>query len=162
MRNLYLVIVWLTCSNALGQGSPGADFGEPLPLYYDVATGNATIDLTNVSGGITAAHIADTGSTSLRSDQIVEVSWEGIPSGNHVLGPILPSGLSLAELLNVVESAQFLGQPGHDVASFDLESSGIGMSIRHIVPEPTSASVVGFICLLFIGVSRCRKPRLVE
>ena len=146
-------------------------------LRYNALTGDLSVDTTGPNGGaiftydiqltealfspeqFTPAHAEGLGAAKLRADQIIEASWEGIQAGNHVLGSILPTDLSEAELLTIIDYARFLGEPGHDVASFDIQASGIDMTLQHIVPEPGSgllASLIAFV--LTIALRRRAEP----
>ena len=49
--------------------------------------------------------------STVTADRILEASFNGVPSGEHSLGTILPAGLSETELSNLIDSARFLGQP---------------------------------------------------
>ena len=105
-----IVMIHLLVNSANGQSIRGED----LPLYYDVRTGNVTIDLTNVSGGTSIAyrfatingqlrpenHTPFTGSSfgSATSREIGETNFAGFPGDVYSVGNIFPDGLTIEEL----------------------------------------------------------------
>ena len=123
--------------------------GEQLPLYYDVATGNVTIDTTNVSGGEFVSYalrhtsvgddfiyenhtpfMTNLFSPNSTFNMIAETSWPGKPltPGVYSLGNILPAGQTREEVsLSYFGETGFLSTPSNRTqftygayGSFDL------------------------------------------
>lgn len=91
--------------------------GEDVPLYYDVRTGNLTMDVTNVDsfgsyvfeipfeGYIPENFTPFTGSffATARSTQIGETNLAGVTPGVYSIGNVLPAGLTPDELMTYFE-----------------------------------------------------------
>ena len=92
---------------------------------------------------------------SVNANSITEVGFAGIREGVHELGSVLPSGFSEDELLSLLVSADFIGEPGTGVNGLDLDVNGLSMTIA-FVPEP-SGQWLCIMLLLFLVRSR-RKP----
>ena len=141
-------------------------------LRYNTATGDLFVDTSGNNGGaifsyeirlaepvlrldeFIPVHTPGLGGEDSSDDSLLEVSWEGLPPGNHLLGSVLPSGLAEDELESLIDFAQFLSAPGHDAASFDVEASGISMTIQ-FVPEPTTS----WLALLSVACLFRARPR---
>ncbi len=144
-----------------------AEWATEAVIRYNALTGDLWIDTSGGNGGavftydiqltepfvnadrFTPAHIEGLGSATINDDRIVEVGWEGIPTGNYALGSIFPAGMSESELEALINYAQFIGKPGHDVVSFDIQSSGINMSLHYVVPEPQASWLIFLSVFLF-------------
>ncbi len=90
------------------------EYGDPVPAYYDVRSGNLTIDTTNVYGGTSIGYAFRTPGNSYRIENytpfmdtqfvsvtglgFAEANLEGIVGGVYSLGDVLPPGLSEKEL----------------------------------------------------------------
>lgn len=88
--------------------------GVDLPLYYDVRTGNLTVDTTNVTGGVLTAYafgipfdgfivdnftpFMDTFFFTATERVVGESHFSGIPPGVYSLGDVIPAGLLEEEL----------------------------------------------------------------
>ena len=116
---------------------------------------NLTDDLF-VSENLCPAHVLGSGFLEADTRRIAEVGWQGIPAGNYLLGSILPAGLSEDQLLTTIDLAQFLGEPGHDAALFDIDLSGIDMAVQYIVPEPGSGLLVSLVAFVLVFSVRRR------
>ena len=156
-------------------GALVVDWGEEAELRYNALTGGLSLHTDGPNGGalfsyevviadpvfdasaFTPISTVDTGGVTFDPDKIVEISWAGLPSGDHQLGSVLPSGLSNTELSELIVSAQFLGEPGHDVGSLDIDVSGIDMAIQHVVPEPGISAIT--LLLLVLGITGQRTRR---
>lgn len=139
-------------------------------LQYDTRTGELILDTSKENGGaifsyeiqftspvidvtkFISAHKEGSGIATATDSHLLEVGWNGISSDTYSLGPILSPGLSVLELTSLIESAEFLGEPGHSVASLDVATNGIGMSLS-LVPEPTCRTIL-LILILLSGVPR--------
>ena len=157
---------------SIGPESFAEQWATESTLSYNPANGELSIDSTGDQGGalfsyeiefdspivnetnFVQSHNVGEGDSDVSTDRIFEVSWSGISAGLHSLGNVLPSGLSEVDFESSILHARFLGEPGHDVASFDIESSGFDMTLRFI-PEPRSsvAAVYGLVLVLLI----CRR-----
>lgn len=123
MRTTFLLTTLFWCTFASGQGLPGIEYREPLPFYYDAATGNATVDLTNVFGGESAGYgfgysaaVCESPCVPLRAENhtpfmggaftqstaalVGESNFAGVSAGVYSLGDILPIGLTEQELVD--------------------------------------------------------------
>ena len=106
-------------------------------LLYNSLTGEVIIDATESPGGIFRGYLFDTSNAFLNENftpfmiggidvnsptQIGEMDWgAGIEtSGQHSLGNILPSGLSLAGLQSFFSGAVYVGIAGSGTHTFDL------------------------------------------
>ena len=135
MTKLFLVAISLVAScqmSALGQ-TPIAT-GEALPLYYDVRTGNVTIDTTNVFGGVLTSYAFQLPRDGYRDEdfeplflsynyesltpfmggvlsgaspkKLYENNSAGVPPGVYDIGNVLPAGL------DELEFAKYFGPSG--------------------------------------------------
>jgi hypothetical protein len=64
-----------------------------------------------------------------------------IDEGIHHLGAILPPGLHEQGLRDIIQSATFIGEPGHGRGALDVAVNGRVLAIT-IVPEPTTSLLV--------------------
>ena len=81
----------------------------------------------------------------ITTDLPQEISWNNLFggfAGKHVLGPILPTGMTLNQLALLLDNADYTGQLGTGPQVFDL-------AIKP-VPEPTS---IVLLCVAGISVS---------
>lgn len=158
---------------SVGPSTVVAQWATDAQLRYNELTGELVLDSDGRNGGavftydielneplfdvgaFNAISVAGIEVATVGLTKLLEADWNGIPAGVHSLGEVLPTGLSESELLNVIKSASFLGQPGHDVESLDINASGIAMSIQHIVPEPQLGART--LVLMLIVVSRLRR-----
>ena len=99
-----------------------------LPAFYDVRSGNLTVDLTNVTGGESIGYVLDPlGLAGFRTENftpfmtsplvtateelIGEHNFAGVAGGVYDLGDILPVGLSQLELIDTYFGTH-RGEPG--------------------------------------------------
>ena len=136
MRCLFLALTFVAMLQSSVSGQIPIATGESLPLYYDVRTGNVTIDTTNVFGGVLLSYsfklppdgyrhpefglldlsyrhenltpFMDTFFTSTFPKQIGE-NGSGIAPGVYSLGNVLPADLDEQEFQQYFGDA---GPPG--------------------------------------------------
>ena len=114
--NVPISLLCLALFLACGTRSLAATRGEELPAYYDVRTGNVTIDLTNITDGEAIAYsfsygrihgdlryenftpFRDTFFTFADRKTVGESDFGGFPGAVYSLGEIFPPGLSESEL----------------------------------------------------------------
>ncbi len=88
------------------------------PLYYDRATGNLTMDVTEVPGGVISGYnlrsnfdemflpqnytpFLNTVFTSASGGEVGEVNFAGVPAGVYSVGDVLPANFTEEELRSV-------------------------------------------------------------
>lgn len=156
--------------STVGLSSAATAWASQVILGYDASNGDLSLRSDSENGGaifsyeiqfssdvaiseFAPIHRIGLGSAKTTETRILEIGWEGIPSGVYSLGSILPPGLSETELDSLVESARFLGQPGHSVSSLDVTLSGIDMSLS-LVPEPPCCTHLSMLLLATLIAGR--------
>jgi len=159
---------------------PVFDWAAEATLIYNSVTGNVTLDSTGSQGGSIAAYTLDSNSASFHADafmpaivgntvltnssRILEANYGGIPTGIYDLGPILDPGFDLDSLQSHLTSAKFLTAPGHGAEDFDIETNGVGFTLRIAaaaapVPEPSTYLLAAFGLIGLITGHNRRKTR---
>lgn len=154
-------------------GPPPVDrWATEIELIYDASTGGLAIDATGENGGSfmayqlflsqnlvrTEAFEPITGSEpSVKPDSITEFAFASIDEGIYSIGEVLPPGLSQTEFINLIDSATFLGEPGHGAGALDIGANGNVMSLVHTVPEPSTFALVFVIMGLFVPIRKLRR-----
>ena len=135
---------------ALNSGGGVIDPGERKwavegSLWYDPGRGGLTLDTTGPNGGAIWSYLLEFSNALIEPDavqlatdgllahvdssSITEIGSNGIQEGIYPLGDILPSGLSLNDLSDVVSRAAFVGEPGHGIESLNIDASGISFAL---------------------------------
>ena len=124
-------------------------------LSYDPRDGSLYLDTTGPGGGRAFGYRVRLTEDLFRVDEFNAVTNEmfaalsldslseatRIDEGIHHLGAILPPGLDVPRLLEIVASANFIGEPGHGRGALDVAVNGLPMAIT-IVPEPSTLLLV--------------------
>jgi len=150
---------------------PIFDWASEATLIYDPVTGNVKLDSSGPQGGNIASYIlksspgsfhaansspaSEGGYHEANDTMILEENLTGLTGGIYDLGQILSPGLDLNGLHSHLTSAKFLTAPGHGFGDFDIETNGVGFTLRIAaaaapVPEPSTyaMAVIGLVGLL--------------
>lgn len=142
-RLLGMLLVGILSATDHAQARRGVD----LPAYYDVETGNLTIDTTNVIGGVSIGYVISPGvfrpenftpfmntpfiNASNRS--VGESNFQGVPGGVYSLGDILLPGLTEQELIDIYFGPDNWGNPSGAGKRAYYVSGGLGEDTLHIL-----------------------------
>ena len=131
-------------------------------LSYDPGDGTLFLDTTGPNGGIAYGyHIELRDDDVLRVDEFTPATSEmfisvrsnlisessRIEEGIHNLGNILPTGLDEQGLRDVIESAEFIGEPGHGVGGLDVSLNGrpFALALASTLPSFGDANLDGIV-----------------
>ncbi len=145
----------LTCLMLLGVGAASVQANSN--LIYDAITGTVTIDPAEGPGGVLTGYVLQSdgdflfanhtpvlgGTLTQTANELSEANPFGPKSGLQILGEVLPSGLSLAGLQNVLTAATYTGQIGTGVHNFDL--------VVLPIPEPAIATTALALAACVVG-----------
>ncbi|REJ67885.1 MAG: hypothetical protein DWQ31_09940 [Planctomycetota bacterium] len=135
-----------------------ASWATEATLTYDTLVGSLELDTTGPNGGAIVGFVLDSATGAFQSSgytqadpasfasatatEIFEANQGGIAEGTYDLGPVMATGMTLADVEQVLSSSRFIGQPGHTPGSFDFEQVGIAMSVRVLAPGDASGDGV--------------------
>jgi hypothetical protein len=139
-------------------------------LLYDPGDGSLFLDTTGPNGGRAFGYRVRLTEDLFRVDEFDAVTNEmfaalsldslseatRIDEGIHHLGAILPPGLDEPRLLEIVASANFIGEPGHRRGALDVAVNGLPMAIT-IVPEPSTSLLVVLSFASLVYAARRRR-----
>jgi hypothetical protein len=139
-------------------------------LSYDPRDGSLYLDTTGPGGGRAFGYRVRLTEDLFRVDEFNAVTNEmfaalsldslseatRIDEGIHHLGAILPPGLDVPRLLEIVASANFIGEPGHGRGALDVAVNGLPMAIT-IVPEPSTSLLVVLSFASLVYAARRRR-----
>ena len=130
---------------------PEVMWAEAASLMYDPESGGVWLDTSGPSGGTIWSYRLDFAEDSFDQTAVqfvtdgllgdvaptylVEIGVDGIPAGTYSLGDIVPAGLSLDDLPQVVTGASFIGEPGHGAHALDVDTNGIPLALA-LMPPP--------------------------
>jgi hypothetical protein len=137
--------------NTGDEAPPEVMWADEASLMYDPESGGVWLDTSGPNGGTIWSYRLDFADDSfdqsavqfvtdgllgdVTNTYLVEIGVDGIPEGRHALGNILPSGLSLDGLSQVVTGASFIGEPGHGAHALNIDANGIPLAMA-IMPPP--------------------------